>query len=68
EMAPEIVLADSVVGVEFDYLLEPGAQTRWVQTWISPLSAPLGVRLRIARRANDVDWTDTLLVLIGERG
>lgn len=63
-----ITLADSVVGAEFDYLLEPGARTKWVRTWISPLSAPVAVRLRIARRANGVNWTDTLLVLIGERG
>ncbi|MEO8139366.1 MAG: prepilin-type N-terminal cleavage/methylation domain-containing protein [Gemmatimonadota bacterium] len=63
-----ITLADSVVGAEFDYLLEPGAHTSWVRTWISPLSAPLAVRLRVARRANGMAWTDTLLVLIGERG
>ncbi len=66
--AAPIALADSVVRTEFDYLLEPGAQTHWVRTWISPLSAPLAVRLRVARRANGTDWTDTLLVLIGERG
>ncbi len=63
-----ITLADSVVGAQFDYLLEPGARTKWVATWISPLSAPVAVRLRIARRANSLEWTDTLLVLIGERG
>ena len=65
---PPITIADSVLATEFDYLLEPGARTKWVHTWISPLSSPVAVRLRIARRANAAAWTDTLLVLIGERG
>lgn len=57
-------LVDSVDAIAFDYLLEPGANTRWVQQWLSPVSAPLGVRIRIAHPA----WTDTLLLLIKERG
>lgn len=60
----EILLADSVTRVEFDYLLEPGADTKWVREWISPVSAPLAVRLRIARG----ERVDTLLFLIKERG
>lgn len=59
-----IVLADSITRVDFDYLLEPGANTRWVREWVSPVSAPLAVRLRIGRGTA----TDTLLLLVKERG
>lgn len=65
---PPIRLADSVAVLSLDYLLEPGADTRWVRQWISPLTAPVAVRLRIARRAGDTTQVDTLLLLIGERG
>jgi hypothetical protein len=64
-----LTLADSVVGVAFDYLLDPGADTKWVREWISPVSAPLAVRVRIAgcgRR--DAGCVDTLLFLVKERG
>lgn len=60
-----IVLADSVRTVTFDYLLDPGANTAWVKEWISPVSAPLSVRMRIARAAGIVD---TLLLILGPRG
>jgi prepilin-type N-terminal cleavage/methylation domain-containing protein len=66
---PTIRLADGVSRVTFDYLLEPGADTKWVAEWISPVSAPLAVRVRIAgcgRR--DAGCVDTLLFLIKERG
>ena len=62
-------LADSVSDVAFDYLLDPGADTKWVREWISPVSAPLAVRVRIAgcgRR--DAGCVDTLLFLVKERG
>jgi len=62
-------LADSVTDVTFDYLLEPGAATRWVHEWVSPVSAPLAVRVRVGgcgRR--DAGCVDTLLFLIRERG
>lgn len=65
---PPIRLADSVAALAVDYLLEPGADTRWVRQWISPLTAPVAVRLRIARRAGQTMQVDTLLLLIGERG
>jgi len=62
-------LADSVALVTFDYLLEPGADTKWVREWISPVSAPLAVRLRIAGCGKqDATCVDTLLFLIKERG
>jgi len=62
-------LADSVSDVAFDYLLDPGADTKWVREWISPVSAPIAVRVRIAgcgRR--DAGCVDTLLFLVKERG
>lgn len=61
-------LADSVVSLSLDYLLEPGATTTWVEQWISPISAPLAVRFRIARRVNGSASVDTLFLRIGERG
>ncbi|HEV8265789.1 MAG TPA: prepilin-type N-terminal cleavage/methylation domain-containing protein [Gemmatimonadales bacterium] len=62
-------LANEVTGVAFDYLLDPGADSKWVREWISPVSAPVAVRLRVAgcgRR--DARCVDTLLFLIKERG
>jgi prepilin-type N-terminal cleavage/methylation domain-containing protein len=59
-----VALQDSISGIEFDYLLEPGANAAWVREWISPVSAPVAVRMRIARRAA----VDTLLFIVGSRG
>jgi prepilin-type N-terminal cleavage/methylation domain-containing protein len=67
--AERLQLADGVSDVAFDYLLEPGADAKWVREWISPVSAPLAVRLRVAgcgRR--DAACVDTLLFLVKERG
>lgn len=62
-------LADGVTAVAFDYLLEPGAETTWVREWVSPVSAPLAVRLRITGCGKrDAACVDTLLFLIKERG
>lgn len=66
--ADPLVLEDSVVNVDFDYLLEPGANTSWVRVWQSPISAPLAVRCRIARSLNGRIETDTMLYLIRARG
>jgi len=75
-----IALMDSVVEVAFDYLLEPGAESRWVREWVSPVSAPVAVRMRIekagcpkglpvGRGMRDAQCVvDTLLFLIKERG
>lgn len=66
-----MVLADSVTDVAFDYLLEPGESTKWVREWISPVSAPLAVRIRVRRGRGNGDGgmvVDTLLLLIKERG
>ena len=64
-----IPLMDSVADVELDYLLEPGADSRWVREWVSPVSAPLAVRLRVRRQGKGESiGVDTLLCLIKERG
>jgi len=67
-----ITLSDSVSDVGFDYLLEPGAESRWVREWVSPVSAPVAVRMRLTRGFGTGDGgravTDTLLFLIKERG
>lgn len=63
-----MVLADSLTTLAFDYLLEPGAESRWVRVWLSPLSAPLAVRMRWGRLVADTERVDTLLFLVKERG
>ncbi len=44
-----IALMDSVAELAFDYLLEPGAESRWVREWVSPVSAPVAMRMRIEK-------------------
>lgn len=67
--AEPLQLGDGVSNVTFDYLLDPGADTRWVREWVSPVSAPLAVRVRIAGCGKrDAGCVDTLLFLIKERG
>jgi prepilin-type N-terminal cleavage/methylation domain-containing protein len=62
-------LADGVTEVAFDYLLDPGANSKWVREWISPVSSPLAVRVRIVGCGRgDAGCVDTLLFLIRERG
>ena len=67
-----LMLGDSVTEVAFDYLLEPGAESRWVNDWMSPVSAPLAVRIRTGRRADGRAGgrliADTVLFLIKGRG
>lgn len=68
-----VVLADGVSEAAFDYLLEPGADTRWVRGWSSAVSAPLAVRVRLTRRSGGRRSMgpmvrDTMLYLIRERG
>lgn len=77
-----VILAESVAHLELDYLLDvldgggdgtgaPGERATFVREWISPVSAPVAVRLRIAyegRGTGDAGRVDTLLVLIGPRG
>lgn len=62
-----VVLADSIAGVAFDYLLEPGAKTTWAREWLSPVSAPLAIRLRITYLGAP-PRADTLLFVVGGRG
>jgi prepilin-type N-terminal cleavage/methylation domain-containing protein len=62
-------LAEGITDVAFDYLLDPGANTKWVREWVSPVSAPLAIRVRIAGCGQrDTGCVDTLLFLIKERG
>jgi len=67
-----IALMDSVTDLQVDYLLEPGAESRWVREWVSPVGAPVAVRMRVTRGRGEGDErgvvTDTLLFLIKERG
>jgi hypothetical protein len=64
-----IALMDSVSDVQLDYLLEPGADSRWVREWVSPVSAPVALRLRVSSRGRGKgEAVDTLLFLIKERG
>ena len=66
-----LVLFDAVADARFDYLLEPGADARWVREWLSPVSAPLAVRLRVTYRGSgtgDEGRVDTLLLMVGPRG
>ena len=68
----QIALIDSVTDLQLDYLLEPGAESRWVREWVSPVSAPVAVRVRIAKAGCEMRdagcVVDTLLFLIKERG
>jgi len=69
---PSVALRDSVTDLAFDYLLEPGAESRWVKEWVSPVTAPVAIRLRVTTGRESGDGgrvvTDTLLFLIKERG
>lgn len=68
-VAGRLQLAGGVSDVAFDYLLDPGADTKWVREWISPVSAPLAVRLRIGGCGrHDAACADTLLFLVKQRG
>lgn len=68
--AGDITLADSLTALEFDYLLDPSdgsGSEGWgfVREWISPVSAPLAVRVRLAYKSQP---TDTLFLIVGPRG
>lgn len=66
---PPLVLADSVAELELDYLVTPGADAHWVGEWISPVSAPLAVRIRLTRQpTRGRAITDTTTYLIKARG
>jgi hypothetical protein len=69
DSAPPVVLADSVTNLGLDYLLEPGAAAHWVGEWVSPVSAPLAVRVRLSRvLPGGQEVSDTALYLIKARG
>jgi prepilin-type N-terminal cleavage/methylation domain-containing protein len=77
EPPDSIDLSDNVSDLQLDYLLEVGSDgqsdstpgalgegARFVSEWISPVSAPIAIRLRISR----VEGVDTLFVILGPRG
>lgn len=47
-----------------DYLGRMGEDSPWLTSWESAITAPLAVRIRIARQSR----IDTLLLRVGERG
>jgi len=59
-----LAIAEGVAALEVDYLMDLGAGQRWGSVWMSQVSAPVALRLRIARPSG----TDTLLLLVGPRG
>jgi prepilin-type N-terminal cleavage/methylation domain-containing protein len=66
---PPLVLSDSVMEVGFDYLLRPGADSRWVNEWVSPVSVPLATRIRITHLPGWAgSMSDTTTFLIKARG
>ena len=71
EISPgeSVVLGDSVQALAVDYLLELGAGSRWVAEWISPVTAPLAVRVRTRRQPlRGSTRSDTTIYLIKARG
>lgn len=62
--ANAVTLAEDVRTITIDYLLEPGAEARWVKRWSSAATVPLAMRLGLTR----VTGADTLLLVIGARG
>ncbi len=60
-----LVVADSIVAFGADYLLDYGADSRWVSEWVSPVSAPVALRLRYLFQSGQAD---TLLLHMGIRG
>ncbi|MGH7675111.1 MAG: prepilin-type N-terminal cleavage/methylation domain-containing protein, partial [Gemmatimonadales bacterium] len=66
-----IRLVDSVTALDLDYLLDYGAGESWVRRWSSTVSAPVAVRVRIARTGDgrrEAGEVDTLLLIVGTRG
>lgn len=64
--APDtLVLAEGIRALGLDYLLDYGADARWVQEWSSPTGPPLAARLRLRRVGGSAD---TLLLYVGPRG
>jgi len=67
-----LALMDNVQDLALDYLLEPGLDARWVREWVSPVSAPLAIRMRVTKACTvqrvTCNVVDTLLFLIKERG
>lgn len=65
--ADTLLLASGVISVDFDYLLDFGSDAAWVREWHSPVTLPIALRARIARRGAEAT-VDTILVALGPRG
>jgi prepilin-type N-terminal cleavage/methylation domain-containing protein len=57
-------LLDGITGLAAEYLLDQGAEERFVGEWRSEAGAPAAIRLRLNRRGA----ADTLLLIVGRRG
>jgi prepilin-type N-terminal cleavage/methylation domain-containing protein len=60
-----LVLAEGLRAFGAEFLMEYGAESPWVREWVSPVSAPIAVRLRLEGRDGRAD---TLLLHTGTRG
>jgi hypothetical protein len=60
-----LVVAEGLRGFGADFLIEYGAEAPWVREWVSPVSAPIAVRLRLEGADGRAD---TLLLHVGTRG
>jgi len=60
-----VVLAEGLRAFGADFLIEYGADSPLVREWVSPVSAPIAVRLRLEGRDGRAD---TLLLHVGVRG
>jgi prepilin-type N-terminal cleavage/methylation domain-containing protein len=62
-----LALVSGLSGARFDYLIQPGLQSRWGRVWRSPTSAPEAIRVRLFWQ-DSLRAPDTLLLTIGRRG
>ena len=61
----KVVLDPGAVDLRIDYLVRLGADAPWATAWLSPVSPPAAVRLRVTRRRNaDELGIDTLILLV----
>lgn len=61
----QLVLADSVSAVVFDYSLPSSSPMRWGHEWISEAALPLAVQIRLFR-SREAGAVDTVLVPLRE--
>jgi prepilin-type N-terminal cleavage/methylation domain-containing protein len=64
----QIVLAQDARAAAFDYLVEPGLESRWLTRWESEATVPAAVRLRLSRLVSGHLVADTVVLILGSRG